>query len=233
MLSLRYLCTFLYVQLSFLCLLVVDFSSVVVRLLCVATSFAIAPTFLGFPNCMTSGFSFTVSRRSLESEVTYGVSNSACLLVYRAISHVLSFSLNARVFWVLFMSILNNLLLQVSKVCAYCRKGVKEGDIFVDPCMSLLQAACSKISGKIFAAQVEKLQDQRHARFGVKAKIEEQNAAKRKAGCFNHPPRFRLGIRLRSSKLCSFGHRILCIEHVLPLVSSSVVHLKLFLERSV
>ena len=45
-----------------------------------------------------------------------------------------------------------------------------------------LHSTCSERSRKLFIAQVEQVQDERHAKFGAKARVElDKSAAKRKA----------------------------------------------------
>lgn len=74
---------------------------------------------------------------------------------------------------------------QVGGKCYNCSKEdptIKAGDILIKRKKTPYHFFCSKASRKLYRQQISIVQDERHAKYGAKAKHEEEkNAAKRKA----------------------------------------------------
>lgn len=161
----------------------------------VVTAFAIVIPFSSSDANFTTSLAFTVSSCPLDSGASiYMLFPFRYAYFYKKQYITIYFTSLQRVHCIF---VLNYLFLQVGKACAYCKEEVKDSDALIDLCKTPLHFACSKASRKLFIAEVERIQDERHAKFGAKAKVEqEKNAAKRKAvSC--RPPRHRLGIDLR------------------------------------
>ena len=71
---------------------------------------------------------------------------------------------------------------QVGKSCIYCKIPVNDGSVLIEQCTAPFHFHCARQSINQFPSKVETMQDERHAKFGTRAKLElEKTAAKRKA----------------------------------------------------
>ena len=107
---------------------------------------------------------------------------------------------------------------KVRKGCVCCKGTIKDTDNLIDLCKTPLPFSCSKCSRKLFMAPVEKVQGERHAKFGEKTRAELEKSAAKRAGCVGPSPRFGLGIDLRTLRVSSRVYHDLPVGHHTQLI---------------